>query len=312
MFKLNHKVISMKKILFLTVFLILLTSLCTDFPVIEIPGLPSDNIQQTGITNVVSSENSDLSLSVDTSSSNVKSGRTIQMLFEIKNKQTYELKNVAIEIYDNPCFKNEENKYKFSKDLGTIKADQSKMWSSKLTADKVDFQKKCPIKFKTSYEANYSFYQDIAVLPSTEYYQKEADGTLRSIPLASSSTSSPFKIEITFGEPQPFLAGQTEPYYMYINYYNNGQGMFEDLSTKISPSGNINLNCAPVYDSSFNLNKTSHPITFIRNRATPTTCSFTTKTVPTMDIKSLSLTASYKYVLDNSISITVNPWDLKF
>jgi len=368
----------MKNILLLSIFLIILTSLCAYLPQVELPEWPSSQqVQQAGILLTLDEKSPDIFLNVETSSSEIRAGRSIQISFELRNKQSYDLRNVELEVYDHPCFKDEDNVGLFFKYFDIIKANQSKMWSWKWKSDSnIDLQRSCPIRFKLSYDADYYLYQDVAVLPENEYFQRESEGTLKDILIRSSSSNSPLDIRITFSEGQPLLENQK--YYMYINYYNKGKGYFDKETYSRNPDIIMNLPntiqnlkcfvydykkvncneikqktlcknpcswndiCSSIMDletcqntegclwkrfpkniridhltgycyggiceggvqNSLYLNKS---LTFIRNKATPSTCEFNTSSVSTMDIKSLSLTATYKYVLDNSIPIVVKP-----
>lgn len=312
----------MKNLVLLAIPLIVLTSLCANLPQIEIPGLPSSNqVQQSSTILTVDSGSPDIFLSVETSPpSEIRLGRTLQITFELKNKKSYNLRNVSFEVFDHPCFNDADNSGLFSKNLGNISADQNKIWSWKWTPDSsISLERTCTIKFKTSYEGDYSFYKDIAVLPAAEYYQRESEGTLNNIVIGSSSSDSPLDIQVTFSENRPFLENQM--YYMYINYYNKGQGLF-DNKRAYNPDIRLTIPNNIVVDESHcgNYKKTTtnvyrlvppaadnNNLVFLRGKATPTTCTFNTSKVPTINIKTLSLTATYKYVLDNSISITVKP-----
>ena len=309
----------MRYLLLSAIFLIVLTSLCTipDIPLLELPssGTP---VQQAEIVLTVDEKSPDVFLNVEAYSSQIKAGGVLLVSFELRNKQRYELRNVELEVYDHPCFKESENSGLFFKDLDNVKANQSKMWTWKWKSDEdIDLPTACPIKFKISYEADYSYYQDIAVLPENEYFQRELEGTLGNVPIKTSSSSSPLNIQVTFSESQPFLENQR--YYMYINYYNKGKGYFDSEET-FNPDIELNVPANIVIDEEhcsdyerletdkYHLvpNNPQNNLVFIRSKATPTTCEFTTTDVSTMDIKSLSLTATYKYVLDDSISVTVS------
>jgi hypothetical protein len=286
----------MKILMLSTLLLIVSTSMCAYLSGIELPELLSpDQVQQASINTVVA-ENPDVFLRIETTKSEIKAGRDMQIMFEITNKQAYDLKNVVLEAYDHPCFGEGEFIKNDCGTDGTIKANRSCVWTWKWTSKSLDIDTNCPIKFRTSYDAEYSFYQDIAVLSEDEYFQREAEGTLKDIPVQSSYTSSPLDISIRFSEEQPFLENQKN-YYMYIDYYNNGNGLFGDTSITINAPNNIkNLNCYGFSGS----------LTFIKGKANPTTCSFDTGGTTTIDIRSLSITAKYKYVLYNSISLRVN------
>lgn len=299
----------MKNLILLTILLIILTSLCTYFP-LELPQLPSDQVQPGA--NIIQTETPDIFLRIELTSLEIIAGRNLQILFEIRNKQMYDLNDVILEAYDHPCFKDIDDT--FSENIDTLKGNRTILttWRWKSDTD-LFMDKNCPIKFSLNYTANYSYFQDIAVLSESEYYQREASGTLKDIPIQSSSTVSPLGISIEFSEEQPLLENQN--YYMYINYYNRGDGFItvnkDDITLKTPTNINIiqedGKYCGGDYNqkdaNTFQLNKN---LIFLRDKATPSTCKFTTSDVSTIDIKSLSLTANYKYLLDNSISVRVN------
>jgi len=297
----------MKGLLISTVFLIILTSLCIDIPT-NFPINIGPTVNQTNNPLSVSSDSQDISFKVDVSVSDVRAGRPVQLFFETRNKQGYELRNVNVSVYDNPCLVNGE----FFNNTPTLKANQTKMWTLSFKTDSaIEFQKNCPIKFKFSYETVYSLFQDLAILSEGEYIQRDSSGTLGNIPISSTSSNSPLNVGITFSDKQPLIVNtiMSNPYFMYINYYNNGQGIFKSIDVSITPSANMNNLRCYLYKSEGNKLRINSPssIIFIKGKATPTTCNFTTSNVASMDIKSLSLTANYKYVLDNSITIVVKP-----
>lgn len=294
----------MKKII-LILLPIVLISLCSYLPDLQLPFL-TGNTQVAGID----SGSPDLFLNVETTSTDIKGGRGVQVIFELRNKQSYVLDNVELKVYDYPCFSATS-----SDELhmcptcptncsgGTLRANQSCIWSWRWVSDTSDVDRDCSIKFFITYEAKNSIYQDIAILPETEYIQRQVANTLSNIPVHSSSASGPLNVYVTFSEAQPFIAGE-EGYGMYINYNNVGNGFFGDLSGKINLTAPINienLNCGTDYPS-LTLNRN---LDFINGRAVPTNCKFNTNSASTIDIKSLSIDIDYTYTLYNSISITV-------
>jgi hypothetical protein len=289
----------MKKII-LILLPIVLISLCSYLPDLQLPFL-------TGNTQVASIDSGcpDLFLNVETTSTDIKGGRSVQVIFELRNKQDYPLNNVKLDVYDRPCFDVAGNS--FIKDDcgsgGTLRANQSCIWSWRWNSDTSDVDKDCSIKFLVTYEAKNTVYQDIAILPKAEYLQRQLDGTLSNIPINSNSALGPLNVYLTFSEPQPFIAGE-QNYGMYINYNNIGNGFFGDLTDriKLTPPENINsLDCGDDYPS-LTLKRN---LDFINGRAVPTNCKFNANSASTIDIKSLSLDIDYTYTLYNSISITV-------
>jgi hypothetical protein len=297
----------MKKLISLLILFVVLISLCSELP-IQLPSLP---IQTNGAATIDSSS-PDIFVSVETPSSEIRSGRSLQLFFEIRNKQLYDLRKVNFSVYDYPCFDVTGNS--FTKDNcgsgGTLKSNQSCMWSWRWTADSSDIDRTCSIKFKVSYEASNSIFQDIAVLSQAEYNQREASGTLGSIPIQFTSAKGPLSVYLTFSEPQPFIAGQGG-YNMYINYNNVGDGLFVDETNDINldltaPNNMQGLSCDG-YDpiSGTNVLHLAKSLKFIKGRSVPTICDFNTPQISTLSIRSLNMEINYKYTLYGSFPITV-------
>ncbi|MEM7816835.1 MAG: hypothetical protein QXZ20_02890 [Candidatus Aenigmatarchaeota archaeon] len=330
----------MKELMLLTIFLIILFSLCT---IPEIPFLSSNaSVQKAGLL-IIDQESPDMFVSMEAIPSEVKAERNVNIYFELRNKNNYDLKNVSLLIYD-PCIFTGET----SKSIGDIKANRTYSFSLKLTAGKTDLDKNCNIKFKIEYNAENSLFQDIAVLTKSEYEQRELAGTLSNIPIQSFYPDSPLRITLSFSDDQPFM--ENENYYLYLDYYNKGGGFIEVKKGDIkitAPSNVKDFSCKdykkltkaefcsdsfgkvigePGWDPSCDANndnvtdikdivilaqqlsnilKIDRNLNFINNRASTSTCSFTAIATQPTDIKSFAITTSYKYILDGSILIKV-------
>lgn len=280
----------MKKIIFTSLFLVMLTSLCVNLP--SNPFIEQEDIVQAGFSKVLSSR--DMTLEVKYGADDIRAGRTLTFYLTLDNNQDYELSNVNVELYDNPCFDGT-----FSKAYSSIRADGSVSWSGKLsTKSSVTMDTVCPIRFKVSYDGRYFKSEDIAVLPEGEYMQMENEGTLSSVPISSTSTSSPLDVGVRFSESRPFL--ESQKYYMYFDYSNRGSGNFENVNVAFTPTGNANFACGGVSGNQIS------DLKFARGKAPMTTCSLDTNAVTTIDIQSFKISATYKYILDDFITIQVN------
>jgi hypothetical protein len=299
------------KSLILLLLPIALISLCSYLPGIELPSFLGQNVQVAGID----SGSPDLYLNVQTTSSDIKGGRDVQVIFELRNKQPYDLNNVELKVYDYPCFgSTSSDEFHMCSTCptncssgGTLRANQTCIWSWRWTSDTSEVDRDCSIKFLTTYTAENSAYQDIVILPETEYLQRQVDGTLSNIPIHSNSPAGPLQIGLTFSEQQPFIAGG-KGYDMYINYNNVGNGFLGDMNNNIrlTSTDNIDLTCKDYsgggVSSTLTLNKN---LDFINGRSVPTICNFSTLSTPTISIRSLSIGFDYTYNLYNSFSITV-------
>lgn len=297
----------MRKLITLLILFVATVSLCSELPIqlpFSLPNVPSGTTQ--GAATI---DSQDIYVNVETLSSDIRSERSVQFFFEIRNKQLYDLENVYFEVYDHPCFSESgDNSGKFTKNNctgdGILKSNQSCSWSWRWTADSTDADKTCQIRFMVKYNAKNSVYQDIVVLPETEYNQREVDGTLNSIPIQFTSAKGPLNVYLTFSESQPFIAGQSG-YNMYINYNNLGDGFFDSLNDKIilNSTDNIDLECGDYSGTgTLTLNK---DLTFIKGRAVRSICSFNTSPVSTINIRSLNIEIDYNYTLYTSFPITV-------
>ncbi|NIM46676.1 MAG: hypothetical protein GTN40_00760 [Candidatus Aenigmarchaeota archaeon] len=279
---------------------IVLISLCSILP--PFPSLPQPE------TFLIDPGSPDLYIKAETTSSEIRGGREVQVFFELRNKQLYDLNNVNLIVYDYPCFDVATNK--FLKDdcgtdaSGTLKANQTCMWHWRWKSEESEIDRRCIIKFFVAYSATSSVFQDIVVLSESEYVVREVEGTLQDIPIQSTFAKGPLNVYLTFSESQPFIA-DLSGYDMYINYNNRGDGFFDNLDIKFTAPNNIIISSCPNYTSSggtFTLNK---DLKFIKGRAVPTICEFSTAPQTIMSIKSLNMDIGYKYTLYNHIPITV-------
>lgn len=283
---------------YLLLLAVILVSLCAGLPEIpfRIPFINPENNTNISVPGTFVIDSPDLSVSVQATPTEVKSGRNVNLLFDLTNKNSYSLTNVNLTLYD-PCIFTGDN----GKFLSELKANRSFTFSLKLTAGNTDLDKSCNLKFRVTYDAENSLFQDIAVLTTSEYDQREVAGTLSDIPIRSNCPPSPLKISLAFSDKQPFI--ENEKYYMYLDYYNMGSGVLEINSGDVTinvPDNIKDFSCAD-YDN-FVIN---HDLNFIEGRAGSSTCSFNAIANQPMDLKSLSISSRYKYILDSSITIGV-------
>lgn len=289
----------MRYFLILTIFLVVMISLCVELP-FQIPGFnqTDQSTSSTGNVFIIDPGNPDAYIRVEAIPPEVKSGRIVTLNFEIENKNSYDLKNVKVDVYD-PCVFTGE----LSKSITVIKGNRTYLWSWAWRSEKTDIDKKCNVKLRIEYEADNAYYQDIAVLSESEYQLREIQGTLGQVPVQFSYPNSPFRVSLKFSDEQPLL--NNEKYYMYIDYTNIGGGFIDIKSVTIStPSVVEDFSCKD-YSGSNTLTLNRIPLNFVGNRASTSTCSFTTAISEPIKISSLTLTSSYKYSVDYSIPINV-------
>jgi len=281
---------------------IVAVSLCIEIPFLPFSQIPS-NVLTPGTIEV---SNEEIYVSAKALPTEVSGGSNVTLVFQVTNKANYDLVGVNLDLYD-PCVFNEVA----PESIGTLKSNQTKSWSWTLKSGVVTLSRDCELKFRVEYKGKFSLFQDIAVLTLSEYNTRLMQGTLKNLPISSSSSSSPLKISLSFTEDQPFLDGTSTN--AQINYAYTGDGFIDvkygGVAIKVPDNlQGSNPSCTDYnYDSgtqTLSLNKTDG-LKFISKRSTPSICTFTTKASQMLDIKSLILNASYKYMIDGSIPITV-------
>lgn len=245
----------------------------------------------------------DLSLTVEAFPAEVKQEKSTSLYFTVENKQQFDIESAAVSIYDTCLFTGET-----TKDIGTLGYDDTETWSWRYTAGKTEFEKDCNIRFKLAYIAPLNIYQTIAVLQEAEYQQELRSGEISKIDIQQYSTSNPLKISLSFSDPQPFI--DNTDLYIYIDYTNTGSGFIDklekgDITIKIPD--NLALQQCNDYRQEGSKLILDKDLTFINNRAKQSLCKFKTKSAQPKDLKTLTITANYKYELDNSIIIKIKP-----
>jgi hypothetical protein len=287
--------------LLLIVIAIIFVSLCTEIPYIS-ELFPIE--QALGSLEV--KIDSEIYIRVESIPKEVRKGRNVKITVELRNNANYNLENVRLQAYDQ-CIFTGDNEIT----IDELRPNVTNLTSWEWTAGVVTLPTDCSIKFRVEYDGDFSLFQDVIVLTDSEYEMRQQAGTLHNIPIQTSSSSRPLKISVSFTEEQPLLDGTDVS--MRINYAYTGNAFMdvENGDVKITFPENLQppeeqSECKD-YDISGNPLLLKEPLKFINKRASPSICTFTAKASQPMDIKTLSLTATYKYILDNSLLIKVKP-----
>ena len=284
----------MKELLILSIILI---SLCVS------------NVQQASVIMEDTTE-TDIFVKAEAAPSQVESGRSLDIVFDIQNKRPDSITNVTLFVFDQCLFSGED-----TKTFSEIRANASKRWSWKWNTSSVSFTRDCVIGFKVDYNANFSRTQTIPVLTESEYNLREAAGTLGSISSATSSSSNPIDILLSFSQVLPLIEND-EPS-IFIDYVNKEKGFIDKFNAgdiEITTTRNMeNIDC-----NDYGLNDIegvgdklvlNRDLKFLGGRASRSTCTFvsTISTSSPIDSQVLTLRANYKYSLDYSLTVKVSP-----
>src|SRR3972149_6760047 len=140
----------------------------------------------------------DLFIKAEAIPAEVRSGRNLDMVFEVRNKRADTVRNITLLAYDQCLFSGDN-----TKTFVEIRPNEPKRWSWKWLAGDVNVRRDCNIGFKVDYEADFYRTQTLSVLTESEYNQRESAGTLDSVPRSSSTSSNPIDILFSFSQNLP-------------------------------------------------------------------------------------------------------------
>jgi hypothetical protein len=264
----------------------------------------ASNVQQASVV-IEDTAQTDIYVRAEAIPTQVKSNRNLDVIFEIQNKKTDPISDVKFLAYDQCLFSGNN-----SKNFTDIETNTTKEWSWKWMTGPTGFDMDCKIKFKVDYLANFTRTQIIPVLTESEYNQRDAAGTLSSIPATTYSSTAPIDIIISFSQSFPFEEGDKVTF--FIDYVNKEKGLidkFDARDVRIKTTGNMNSISCNDYILSGNELVLNKELKFMGGRAPRSTCSFTAAVSgqSPLDVQTLTLTAKYKYSLDYSLTVKVSP-----
>lgn len=288
------------KYLIVLLALVVLVSGCVEFPFAQTASFSVGTMSAT--TN-------DMGISAEANPKEVHSGRTTLINFIVNNLQSTDINNVAIDVYDRCLFTGEGD---VKKTIETIAPNRSSSWKATLTLKDVTEERDCELKFKTTYDSQFSLSKQIIVLSESEYTQREHSNTLNELSAGESSTRNSLKITTSMSKDQPLLAGAKV--YLYIDYSYLGPGIIDTLgagSIIIVPAKNMkNFNCNN-FEKTVDLNgehyASDKDMEFVDKKLPRTTCEFIADTTAPIDTSTLTLTADYTYQLDYPLVIKALP-----
>jgi len=255
--------------------------------------------QQASLVNpTVTVETHDLVLKAEAVPLEVRSGKRLDLFFEIDALK--DLKDLSFAVTDACLFSGELGGF----DSQELKEERSKDFKLSLTAGSVNFDTDCQIRFKASYSAELMATQDIIVLDDAEFLDEQRNGKISERQANFVSTDNPLQITFSFSNPQPFEDNVDE--FMYIDYAASGSGL-EKLpsgSVEFTAPNNVKISCDD-YAAEGNKFTLNRDLIFIDGRAKKSACKMTTGAQQPVDSKTLQITANYLYTADNFINVKI-------
>jgi|GEM_PF-2759899 len=276
-------------LLILSILAVVLVSGC----IANFPGTQRAQIMNPTVT----SETQDLVLKAEAVPLEVRSGKKLDIYFELDALK--DLKNVSFAITDS-CL--------FSGDMGgfdnlELNANRSRDFKISLTAGSANFDTDCRIRFGASYNATLAAAQDIIVLDDAEFLNEQRTGKISERRPNFASTDNPLRIMFSFSDPQPFENNIDE--FMYIDYSASpGLEKLSKGSVWFTAPNNAKISCDD-YNADGNRFTLNRDLVFMDGRAKKSTCKITTGAQQPVDSKTLQLTANYLYAVDNSINVKI-------
>ncbi len=156
--------------------------------------------QQASLVNpTVTVETQDLVLKAEAVPLEVRSGKSLQLYFEIDALK--DIKDLSFAVSDSCLFSGELGGFEKQE----LKAERSKDFKLTLIAGNVNFDTDCEIRFKSSYSASMIAAQDIIVLSETEFLNEQRTGKIGERQANFATTDNPLQVIFSFSNSQPFL-----------------------------------------------------------------------------------------------------------
>lgn len=251
----------------------------------------------------------DILVRAELSQPQLKSGLSTSLRFTVQNKQNFDLKNFNLQAYDLCDFTCDKDASWIEP---TIRVNRTKDFTLNCKSPIVEAERTCEIKFQATYEGELHQSHDVFVITESEF----AAGKTKISPI-DTETKSPLKISASWSDAQPFV--ENDQAILYLDYSYTGDGIIEKLRGKtetavgdvsiIVPS-NMEFNsdkCIDFSNSNGNIYTLNKGLTFIAGKAKRSTCVFKTKAAQPIDQGKILLDAAFKYKIDSSIPITVQP-----
>ncbi|MFB6076073.1 MAG: hypothetical protein ABEK17_02920, partial [Candidatus Aenigmatarchaeota archaeon] len=286
----------MKKVSFLIVIVVLIAG-CTNF---------SGILAQLGVGAPKYTKTESISIHSEAIPSEVYSGESTRLYFNLENSGNTTLDNVNLEILD-PCVFSPGGQNEF---IGRLEPTEFEDWNWRVTANEVKMEKNCQILCRTTYESKAAALYDIAVISEEEYLRLKKEGTMeQDISINYYKTKSPLDIKMQISRKQPLMSGNE--FYLDLQIVNDGIGETPRLTL---PAGSLTIdypnfltfmgcNDFNSYGGGLSLSKN---LKFFDGETKKMSCKFrVNRNVGIKEISQFEVNLRYKYKINKVINVKV-------
>lgn len=253
-----------------------------------------------------------VTVSAESTFSEVPSGRKTELYFDVKNEGTEAVEDVSLEIVDSGSFESLNEREK--KDIGELEPKQTSSWNLEYRAPSVKMEKQGNFLYQLDYKSDASARYKVHALSEDEYLRLKKRGSLKNSTKAEYyKKKGPVEIQLSFSQKQPYVGGDS--FTVNVDVLNKGRGRV--LDQKIDPGsfsltypGFLSLKgCQKDMSEDSRTLENSDSIYFVNKKAGPISCNFRVEEgkidVQKSDVFKLGI--RYKYLVYEELPVKVTP-----
>ena len=293
----------MKKTIIISIFLIVMVSGCTGFPGADRAGTGFLGFGEPEYT-----EHEEISVSAEAFPMNVRSGRDMDVVFDVVNSGNTTPENIELRMVDS-CLFEEKTEHDIADD--ELEPGHKTMLEIEYRAPEVSMEERCDMKYRVSYESSAHATFSVNIMDEEEYMTRERMGNLgEESDVRYEKTRTPVEIIAEISKEQPLLEG--DDFLVHFHFENKGDGFVRD---NIIQGGDVEMYYQDdilEFGGCQDMDTGDKPIVFedirFRNgRTARVSCRFSTDSVDSVETATFHMDADYTYVRDGSFFVNIEP-----
>ena len=293
----------MKNTIIMSIFLVVLISGCTGFPGVDHTGAGFLGFGEPDYT-----EHEEISIDVETFPTSVRSGRNMDVVFDLVNSGNTTPENIQLRMVDICSFQGLTEPDSVDDKL---EPGDKTILDFEYQAPEVSMGKRCDMKYRVSYESLAHATFSVNIMDEDEYITRERMGNLaEESNVRYEKTRTPVEIVAEISQEQPILEG--DDFLVHIHLENKGDGFVVD---NVIEGGDVEMYYPDdilEFGGCQDMDTDDKPIVFedmrFRNGRTPrVSCRFSTDSVDLVETATFRMDVDYTYVKDGSFFVNIEP-----
>ena len=292
--------------------LFLVLSLVVVSGCVEFEDLGVDGVGLLGLGEPEYTVPEEISVNVDPVPTEVSSGRSLDVFFDVMNTGNTTLENVMLEKVDMCIFEEEDIENLDGVELRSGDG-RTVMWS--FNAPEVDMDRSCHMKYRAYYDSTANAVFNVRALDEDEYNLRQRAGDLDQLSdVRYEKTKTPAEIMVEVSEEQPMMEG--DDFLVHFHIENKGDGFVDGDSIKedgilldfdddlLEFRGCQGRNSTQGHEGEIRFDETD----FRNGQTIKTSCRFFIEEgIGTSETGTFKMDVNYTYVKDGSFQVDLVP-----